>query len=428
MKDPSFDDGDYRRATGASREEYQREVSALVAASEGDAGEGKGKPWWKEAETFLLFADARFRRNKGRYREAFLEKAKFVAYGDFRMSDFATYADVLLPCMTPYESWDLRVNPGYHRHANVSVPPAGLKRVGEVKDEWEISTLIAEKIQALALARHARTKDDRDLRIADPTHAQAGYHPLDKLVEEFTLGGKLRTGRDAVEYALEHVDQFKPSDAKAMVARGGFLVLNEKAGKSSPLYPDRPYATFENNLYLSERFETVSGRLTFYVDDPRWIAAGAHVPTAKLPIQPRRFPFVLMTPHARWSIHSTYKTSPLLLRLQRGRPCVMLNPAAARARGIADGDEVRLWNDLGEATLVAKLAHGVPPGAVVVEHGWEPFMYPRKKGHNALVADALSLLEVTDGWGHLRFGTNWDGNQHAYDATVDVAKMAAGKA
>ena len=106
----------------------------------------------------------------------------------------------------------------------------------------------------------------------------------------------------------------------------------------------------------------------------------------------------------------------------------MLNSAAARARGIADGDEVRLWNDLGEATLVAKLAHGVPPGAVVVEHGWEPFMYRGKKGHNALVGDLPNLLEVTDGWGHLRFGTNWDGNQHAYDATVDVAKMAAGKA
>ena len=35
----------------------------------------------------------------------------------------------------------------------------------------------------------------------------------------------------------------------------------------------------------------------------------------------------------------------------------------------------------------------------------------------------LNLLEVSDGWGHLRFGTSWDGNQHAYDATVDVEKV-----
>jgi complex iron-sulfur molybdoenzyme family reductase subunit alpha len=129
-----------------------------------------------------------------------------------------------------------------------------------------------------------------------------------------------------------------------------------------------------------------------------------------------------MTPHARWSIHSTYKASPTLLRLQRGEPCVMLNPKTAARKGIADGDRVRLWNDLGQAELVAKLAAGVPPGAVLLEHGWEPFQYRGKRGHNALVGDLPNLLEVSDGWGHLRFGTNWDGNQHAYDATVDVAR------
>jgi complex iron-sulfur molybdoenzyme family reductase subunit alpha len=422
-----LDDADYRRATGKPEAEYQREVAALVEQSAGDAGEKKGKPWWKESETFLLFADARFRRNKGRYREAFLEKAKFIAYGDFRMSDFATFADVLLPCTSSYESWDLRTNPGYHRFANLAMPPGNLKPIGEAKSEWEISTLVAEKLQALALARFQKTKDERAIKIPDPTHTQAGFHPLDQLVEEFTLGGRLRTDRDAVEYALEHVDQFKPSSARSMVERGGFLTLNDKAGKSSPLYPDRPYSTFENNLYLNQRFETVSGRLTFYVDHPLWIAAGAHVPTAREPIATRRFPYLLMTPHARWSIHSTYKTSPILLRLQRGKPCVMLNPQVAARKGIADGDDVRIWNDLGEAVLIAKVAASVPKDAVLIEHGWEPFFYAGKKGHNALVGDALNLLEVSDGWGHLRFGTSWDGNQHAYDATVDVAKVGGAR-
>jgi complex iron-sulfur molybdoenzyme family reductase subunit alpha len=420
----AFDDADFRRATGKDEAAYLGEVSALVERSAGDAGEKRGKPWWKETETFLLFADARFRRNKAQYRDAFLRKAKFIAYGDTRMSDFATFADVLLPCTSAYEAWDLRTNPGYHRYATVAVPPANLARIGEARSEWEIATAIAEKMQALALARHAATKDERSIQIPDPTHAQAGFHAMDRLVEEFTAGGKLRTDRDAVEWALEHVDQFKPESARTMVERGGFLQLNERAGKSSPLYPDRPYSTFENNLFLNERFETVSGRLTFYVDDPLWLAAGAAVPTAREPIATRRFPFLLMTPHARWSIHSTYKTSPTLLRLQRGRPCVMLNPAVAARKGIRDGDDVRIWNDLGEAVVVAKVAASVPADVLVMEHGWEPFMFRGKAGHNALVPDVLNLLEVSDGWGHLKFGTAWDGNQHAYDATVDVAKTA----
>ena len=421
--DRAFDEEDVRRATGASKGEYRRQVEALLTRSAGDEGEKRGKPWWKETETFLLFADARFRRNKGPYRDAFLEKAKFVAYGDFRMSDFATFADVLLPCTTPYESWDIRTNPGYHRFANIAVPPAGLRRPGEIKSEWEISTLLVEKMQALALARFKATGDRRSIEIPDPTHAQAGFHAMDKLVEDFTAGGRLRTDRDAVEFALEHVDQFKPNTPKSVVERGGFLQLNEKAGKTSPLHADRPYNSFENHLYLNQRFETVSGRLTFYVDHPLWIAAGAQLPAAREPIRSRRHPFLLMTPHARWSIHSTYKTSPILQRLQRGRPYVMLNPQVAARKGIADGDEVRLWNDLGEVTLMAKVAAGVPPDALVMEHGWEPFMFKGKKGHNALIGDMLNLLEVSDGWGHLKFGQNWDGNQHAYDATVDVARV-----
>lgn len=416
----AFSDDDFRRATGKDGEAYAKEVAALVERSEGDAG--KGKQWWKETETFLLFADARFRRNKGSYKDAFLEKAKFIAYGDFRMSDFATFADVLLPCTTPYEAWDLRTNPGYHRFANLSIPPANLKPIGEAKSEWEISTLIAEKMQAIALARHARTKDERAIAIPDPTHTQDGFRRMDRLVEEFTAGGKLRTDRDAVVYTLEHVEQFRGNDARTMVERGGFLQLNEKGGKSSPLYPDRPYNTFENNLHLNQRFETLSGRLTFYVDHPLWIAAGANVPTAHLPIATKKFPLLLMTPHARWSIHSTYKTSPMLLRLQRGKPCAMVNPETAARRGIADGDDVRVWNDLGETVLMAKVAASVPKDALVLEHGWEPFFYRGKKGHNALVGDMLNLLEVSDGWGHLKFGTVWDGNQHAYDATVDIAK------
>ena len=419
----SFQDEDFRRATGASRDEYTKQVAELVQASAGDAGEGRGKPWWNETETFLLFADARFRRNKARYREAFLAKAKFIAYGDFRMSDFATYADVLLPCATPYESWDIRTNPGYHRFANLAIPPANMKRVGEAKSEWEISRLIAEKMQELALARKPATGDERSIKIPDPTHTKAGFHAMDKLVEEFTMGGRLRSDRDAVEYALEHVDQFRPNSPRTMVERGGFLTLNEKAGKSSPLYADQPYNSFENNLYLSQRFETVSGRLTFYVDHPLWIASGAHVPTAREPIRSRRHPFLLMTPHARWSIHSTYKTSPMLQRLQRGKPYVMLNPEVAAQKGIRDGDDVRLFNELGDAVLMAKVAAGVPRDALVVEHGWEPFLFQGKKGYNALIGDMLNLLEVSDGWGHLKFGTSWDGNQHAYDATVDIAKV-----
>jgi len=421
--DTLYSEEDFQRGTGISKAEYQKQVVELLQRGKNDEHYKEGKPYWTTVENFLLFADSRFRRNKGHYQKAFLEKAKFIAYGDFRMSDFGVFADVLLPCKTPYESWDLRTNPGYHRYANIAYPSPTLKPVGESKSEWEIATLVTEKLEALAKARYAKSKDERDIAIVDTTHTQTGTRRLDELVKEFTKGGTLRTDKDAVEYALEHVDQFKPNTTKTMYERGGFLQLNEKAGKSSPLYPDKPYNTFENQLYLHHRFDTLTGRLTFYVDHPLWIAANAHVPTAKQPIRPKRHPFVLMTPHARWSIHSTYKTSPVLLRLQRGQPAVMVNPEVAKARGIVDGDLVKMFNELGEVKLMAKVSPSAPPDALVLEHGWEPFMYAGRKGHNLLVGDMLNLLELSDGWGHLKFGTNWDGNQHAYETTVELAKV-----
>lgn len=418
--DVAYAEEDVRRATGQSKAAYKARVQEMLDGFAGDANVGRGKNYWPEVETFLLFADARFRRNKGSYQAAFLKKAKFIAYGDTRMSDFALYADILLPCKSPYESWDIRANPGYHRFANIAIPPLRLQPVGEAKSEWEIATLIVEKIEQLARERLAATGDERSVRIPDPTHTQTGYRALDTLVEEFTLGGRLRTDKDAVQYALEHVDQFKGNSVEAVARRGGYLQLNDKAGKSSPLYRNRPYNSFETNLFLNQRFETLTGRLTFYVDHPLWIEAGANVPTATEPIRPKRRPFLLLTPHARWSIHSTYKTSPILLRLQRGKPCVMIHPEVARERGIVDGQDVRMFNDLASVTLMAKVMPGVPPDSVVMEHGWEPFMYKDKTGHNRLNADMLNLLELSDGWGHLKFGTNWDGNQHAYEATVDL--------
>ena len=421
--DKQFDEDDVKSATGLSKSAYKQKIAGMLSKSKDDDGFQRGKSYWTELETFLIFADARFRRNKGSYKKSFLEKAKFLAYGDYRMSDFAMYADVLLPCASHYEVWDIRTNPGYHRFANIAYPPKDLKPVGEAKSEWEIATRIVERMQSLAEERYRKTNDRRFIEIKDETHTEEGVHRLDELVKEFTKDGVLGTDRQAVEYALENVDQFKPNNTKTVFDRGGFLVLGDSAGKSSPLYKDKPYNTFERNLFLKERFHTLSGRLTFYVDHPLWIASGANVPTARAPLRPGKFPFLLMTPHARWSIHSTYKTSPTLLRLNRGMPYAMINPEAARHRGVKDGDKVRIFNKLGSVVVMAKLTPGVPKDAVVMEHGWEPFMFDNKTGHNELNADMLNMLELSDGWGHLKFGTHWDGNQHAYQATIDFEKV-----
>jgi len=416
----AFSEADVQASTGHSKDDYQATIQKMLDKSLNDEGWMNGKSHWDTVETFVVAADAMLRRNKGSYREAFFEKVRFFAYADFRMSETALYADILLPTRSHYEVWDVRMNPGYHRFANIAQPPRDLKPIGEARTEWDIATAIVEKIQALALAEHDKTGDPNTLHIPDSTHSDTGVRELDQLVETFTDHGQLGTDKQALEYVLANVPQFQGETITSAFERGGFMQINEKGGKSSPLYPHKPYNTFENHAQLLSPFETLSGRLTFYVDHPLWISAGAALPTATTPLKSARYPLLLMTPHARWSIHSTYKTSATLLRLQRGKPYVMLSPDNAQKRGIKDGVPVIMFNELAEVQLMAKIAPGVPDNSVVMEHGWEPFMYKGKVGHNALIGDMLNLLEISEGWGHLKFGINWDGNQHAYTGAVEL--------
>lgn len=435
--DQYFGDEDVKRAqNGMSKKEYMAVLSEMLKSGENDkvnqaSHHGNvNKPWW-QPDCALIVADSKFRRNKGNeYRKAFLSKTKFFGYVDYRMSEAAQYADVLLPAKSHYEVYDLRTSPGYHRFTNLAQPVANIKNVGEAMDEWSMFTFLAKKMEELA------NRPENIAKAKVPDHkkfAKPGFHDLTIFHKEFTNtdaesegAGENYLGTDkmAVQAALEKCEQYEPWTMEKMYKVGGFLLINEKAAKSSPLYSDRPYSSMEFHLYKFERLETLSGRQTFYVDHDMYIKMGAATNTGMEGIRPQSkdYPYVFMTPHARWSIHSNYKTSRTLLRLQRGVPAIQINRVVAESKGIKDGDTIRIYNALGEFYAMAKLSSSAPADGLVLEHGWEPYMYLKNKGHNEVVPTSLNLLEMADGWGHLKFGGLWDGNQYAYDGAVNYEK------
>ncbi len=442
--DKYFNDEDIKRAqNGMSKEEYKKIVELLLDEGKDDKAnlkeweKGKKenivKPHWS-FDTAIIVADSRFRRNKGdEYKKAFLKKVKWWCCVDSRMSDAAVYADLLLPAKSHYEVYDIRSSPGYHRFTNLSYPPANLKPVGEAKDEWSMFAFLAKKLEEIANREgnidKAKVKDDKK-------YARDGYRDLSNFYKEFInkdeesqkeMEPVLGTDKKAVEAALESCRQYEPWTIKKMYEAGGFLQLNEKAAKSSPLYSDRPYNSNEYHLFKFERFQTLSGRQTFYVDHDMYIKLNAQTNRGMKGIRAdnKMYPFVLLTPHARWSIHSNYKNSKTLLRLQRGKPYVQINREVAKIKGIQDGDEIRVFNDIGEFYTMAKVSSSAPVDSLVMEHGWENYMYKENKGHNEVVPTAINLLELADGWGHLRFGALWDGNQYAYDVAVNFEKAKA---
>lgn len=117
---------------------------------------------------------------------------------------------------------------------------------------------------------------------------------------------------------------------------------------------------------------TVTGRMHFYLDHDWYLELGEAFPWHKESIKAGGdYPLQVLGGHARWSIHSMWADSPLMLRLQRGEPLMFLSVKDAAERGIHDGDRVEAFNDVGRFEILATVGPGVRPGQVIVYHSWE---------------------------------------------------------
>jgi anaerobic selenocysteine-containing dehydrogenase len=114
-----------------------------------------------------------------------------------------------------------------------------------------------------------------------------------------------------------------------------------------------------------------------------------------------------------------------MLRQQRGSPIMYMNPDDATARGIADGDEVEVHNDLDGFHIHAKVAPGVRPGQVIVYHAWENHQFRDRKGFQNLIPSPINPVELAGGQFHLRpMSICMQPAQSDRDTRVEVKKVA----
>jgi anaerobic selenocysteine-containing dehydrogenase len=79
-------------------------------------------------------------------------------------------------------------------------------------------------------------------------------------------------------------------------------------------------------------------------------------------------------------------------QLRRGEVPLEISPEDARARGIVDGDRVRVWNPLGEVQVAARISKDVRPGVVVLPKGLWRHHTRNGATANALVPETLADL------------------------------------
>ena len=90
---------------------------------------------------------------------------------------------------------------------------------------------------------------------------------------------------------------------------------------------------------------------------------------ASNPALARRFPLNIVSPKSHGFLNSCYANMTQKIRGQ-GEQFVMVSPADAAARGIAEGDVVRVFNDRGAFEAVAQITCDVNPGVVVATLGY----------------------------------------------------------
>jgi len=266
------------------------------------------------------------------------------------LTDTAHYADLVLPATTSMEHEDLYRSYGQFtlQLALPVLPPQG-----EALSNWEVCARLAKA-----------------LGVAEAHYATS----VDALIREFLARGAA-TARTITYEQLR---------------RDGWARLDLP----------RPYMPFAHGA------PTPSGRVEFYSETMArqgLPALPTYVPLTEGPERQdllQRFPLQCIVPPNRFFLNSSFSQSELLRRRQK-TPTVMLAVADAAARGIGDGDPVRVESARGAARFTAQVTDATRPGVVVVEGVWWHRFHPGGRSVNVLTDD-----RVTDMGGGPAFHSN----------------------
>ncbi len=207
---------------------------------------------------------------------------------------------------------------------------------------------------------------------------------------------------------------------------------------------ERRYSPFVINIEEKIPFRTLTGRAQFYQDHPWMLDFGEHLPLYRPPldmlnpesIQVRREPereieLGYLTPHSKWSIHSTYSDTLTMLTLFRGGEAIWINDEDALKIAIRDNDWLECFNANGVVMAKAVVSPRIPPGKAFMYHAQERLINTpgsklsgRRGGtHNSVTRIIVKPTHMIGGYAQLSYGFNYYGPIGSQrDETIIVRK------
>jgi anaerobic selenocysteine-containing dehydrogenase len=275
--------------------------------------------------------------DQNKVRQALAREDLFTVVIEHFQTDTADYADILLPATMQTEHADLHIAYG---HFYVAWNEPAVAPPGQCLPNSEIFRRLA-----------------RALGVAEPSVYD--------------------TDEDLARAVLDSED----------LRRSGITLRKLKASGWMRMTPPAPFAPF------ADGFPTPSGRLEFF--SGRAAALGldplpAYTPPAEAGLRDaalaRRYPIALVAPAGPYFLNTEFSNHPAL-RDKAGPQRVVLHPEDAAARGLAAGDEVRVYNDRGEFRARLDVSDRVRPGLATGSKGHWPKLSPGGRNIAATVAE-----------------------------------------
>lgn len=143
-------------------------------------------------------------------------------------------------------------------------------------------------------------------------------------------------------------------------------------------------------------FPTPSGRCEFWSDALAKLGLDplpGYVPPNEGPTSnaalAQRYPLAMISPPARNFLNSSF-VNVTSLRAIEGEPTLEIHPDDAASRGIVDGERVRVFNDRGSLSLVARITDRARRGCVVALSVWWKKLASDGRNANELTSQALT--------------------------------------
>ncbi len=192
----------------------------------------------------------------------------------------------------------------------------------------------------------------------------------------------------------------------------------------------RRYSPFTINVERLKPWHTLTGRQHFFLDHDWMSELGEQLPVYRPPLNMARLygdqggagegaevTVRYITPHSKWSIHSTYQENVLMMALNRGGPNIWISPQDAARVGVKDNDWIEAYNRNGVVVARAVVSHRMPVGTVFMYHTQDRLVDTPKSEisglrggpDNALTRILIKPTHLIGGYGQLSYAFNYYG-------------------